>query len=403
MANDLASVNIPQHAADVLLSLRDQLGFARTVHRDLENVVGDPVQVGETIKTRRPSAFVAQDFDENSASEGTAAQDMKYSTVDLTVNQHPEVKLSERDFARTVKGGDRALAEHAENAARAIAEHVEGNLYSLVDSVGPKVAPGGTPTAVDFLVGARTGFSKQRVPFGDRWFHAAPDLADLFLRSDTFHNAGTAGDANNELALIQGRLGARFSFNVFESNIAGTAKAAVATTLNASDDSGDRVGAVSGATAINSAAITIGGLTDGQTIAAGATFKIAGDPVTYMVTGGDTTVASNALTVNISPALRQDAGNGAVVTFDLLSAVEEAAHEVSLAYHSRAFALAMVNLPSNLPGADVSVQVDDQTGLSVRVRRWYDGDTSQLKIAYDAGYGFAVLDPMLAARVIRTS
>jgi len=401
MANSLAAVNIPQYSADVLLSLRDKLGFAQTIYRDLENVVGDPVQVGDVIKTRRPARFVAQDFDENSATEGTAAQDMKYSTVDLAVDQHPEVKVSERDFARSVQGGDRAIAEHAANMAQAVAEHIEAKLYSLHALVGRKVAPVTSPTAADYLVGSRTELARAKVPMSDRWFHASTDLADLFLRDSQFTAANVIGGSDNRVGLIDGALGGRFSFDIFESNIAATALGAVATTLDASADSGDRVGAVSGLTATDSASITIGGLTNGQTIEAGATFKIAGDNTVYTVTSGDTTVAANELNVNISPKLRQDAADTAVVTFQLRSSIEEAAHEVSLAYHKNAFALAMVNLPTDLPGADVSVTTDPDSGLSVRVRRWYDGDTSQLKMAVDAAYGYAVLDNEMAVRVIR--
>jgi hypothetical protein len=229
-------------------------------------------------------------------------------------------------------------------------------------------------------------------------------LADAFLRDQIFHQAQITGGTENQRALIAGQLGSRFSFDFFESNLAAQSKAAVASTLDASADTGDRVGSLQGATAINASTIIVDGLTDTQTIEVGATFKIAGDPTVYTaITGSDTTVATATLNLTISPALRQSHVDNAVVTFELLTAVQEAAHEVSLAYHRDALALVMVNLPSSRPGAEVGVAVDPESGLSVRFRRFYDGHTTQLFVAYDAAYGVAVLNPMMAARIHRAA
>jgi hypothetical protein len=131
----------------------------------------------------------------------------------------------------------------------------------------------------------------------------------------------------------------------------------------------------------------------------GATFKITGDPTTYRVTGGDTTVAANTLNLTIFPALRKAATNGTVVAFDIRSASEEVDNYQTLAFHKNALGLAMISLPTDLPGQDVSALSD--SGYALRVRRWSDGRTGESALTYDSAWGVAVLDGQLCVRVIR--
>ena len=74
-------------------------------------------------------------------------------------------------------------------------------------------------------------------------------------------------------------------------------------------------------------------------------------------------------------------------------------------FHRNAFALAFAPLPmtGDGRGAMIDTITDPVTGLSLRARMWYDGDTAKNFVALDALYGMQVLDPMLAVRCLRAT
>ena len=51
--------------------------------------------------------------------------------------------------------------------------------------------------------------------------------------------------------------------------------------------------------------------------------------------------------------------------------------------------------------ARIASVVDPDSGLTLRVRMWYDGNTASNYVAFDTLYGVQVLDPMLAVKVLR--
>ena len=72
-------------------------------------------------------------------------------------------------------------------------------------------------------------------------------------------------------------------------------------------------------------------------------------------------------------------------------------------FHRNAFAVAFGALPAELirriAGAQVFVAQDQESGLSVRSRLYYDGDNSTVKVALDVLFGVKTLDPNLATRI----
>jgi len=141
-----------------------------------------------------------------------------------------------------------------------------------------------------------------------------------------------------------------------------------------------------------------------ETAQIGDTLTIAGDPTVYTLTA-DMTLAAGAGTATVYPALRKNHVNNAVVTLTLLNAIEEASNLRNLMFHRNAFALAFAPLPTtgDGKGADIATVTDPVSGLSVRARMWYDGDTAKNSVALDVLYGTQVLDPMLATQVRRAS
>ncbi|MBY0430328.1 MAG: hypothetical protein K2Q10_03950, partial [Rhodospirillales bacterium] len=125
----------------------------------------------------------------------------------------------------------------------------------------------------------------------------------------------------------------------------------------------------------------------------GDTFVITGNSQRYAVTA-DATASGNAVTVAITPALVQNHADNTAVTVNL------ATHAATLAFHRNAFALAMAPLSeaASQLGAKVTTITEGGTGLTLRSRMFYDGNSSKVYVALDALWGVKTLDPNLAVR-----
>jgi hypothetical protein len=202
-----------------------------------------------------------------------------------------------------------------------------------------------------------------------------------------WQGAGPTGEATQ----VTGALGQRFGFGRIFANqnvsahTAGTYSGLTSPVCTAT----------AGATSVT---ITGGGSGSG-TLKAGDIVTIGGR--TYAVTA-DVTGGAAAITVSISPALEVSV-TGAVCSFNTTTVIAE-----NLAYHRDAFGLAMARLPdfSNTGlfgtaalGAQVASVQDPVTGLAVRSRIYYVGNSSEVHVALDVLYGWKCLNPRLATRL----
>ena len=404
MANTLGNYNPTFFANEALIQLFKALGMAARVHRGAEeerNSTGR--ELGDTINIRRPSHFTAET---HVPGTGTSDQDVVGQNVQITLNNHQEVKfaLTDRELAYT---SERIIAEHIGPAAYALADKIDTDLHVLGATTGPKTTLTGTVGA-NFITNPRAVLRQNEAPIdGNVHYLVDTGMENAFLQLGIFHEAQITGQGDNSEALMNGTLGRRFGVEVFTTQNADVTVAAKASTLTASDLSGDEVGAIDGGgdpVLANVESITIDALTDTQTVVVGDTFTIAGDPTVYTLTSG-ATVSSNAVTVSIYPGLRRNTADNAIVTFDNLSATQEASHLRNLMFHRNAYALAFAPLPmtGDGRGAQIDTVTDPITGLSVRARMFYDGDTATNKIALDALYGTQVLDGQLGVRVLRAT
>jgi UDP-N-acetylmuramoylalanine-D-glutamate ligase len=163
----------------------------------------------------------------------------------------------------------------------------------------------------------------------------------------------------------------------------------------------DAVGAVdfgSGTTDVYAAglsAIHIDGITSGATLLTGDTFKFASHDQRYVLTANAVESSGDA-DITFAPALVEALDEDEVVTFTLGGA----AKNQNLAFHRNAFALAMAPLSTmgGEMGAKVSTITDPITGLSLRARMYYVGNSSEVHVALDCLYGVKTLDRQLAVR-----
>lgn len=400
MSNVLGNYNPEFFANEALIQLFKQLGMAGRVYRGAEaerNGAGN--SKGDTINLRRPSHFTAQT---HVPGTGTSSQDVVGQNVAITLDNHQEVKfaLTDRELAYT---SEQIISDHISPAAFALADKIDTDLYALQSKIGPKSTLTGSVSS-SFITAPRKVLRNNEAPTNDLHYMIDTGLEAAFLDLDIFSAANIAGQGNNEQALMRGTLGARFGVEVFASQNADVDQAALTSTATASAGTGDVAGAVVGDTAANVSTMSVDGFTLVETVEAGDTFTIAGDPTVYILTAG-TTWAAGAGTITFYPALRKNTADNAVVTFDLLSATQEAENYVNLMFHRNAIALAFAPLPmtGDGQGARIATVTDPVSGLSVRARMYYDGDTATNMVALDALYGLQVLDGQLGVRAIRAT
>jgi len=402
MANILGNYNPTFFANEALIQLYKALGMAGRVHRGAEierNTSGR--ELGDEINIRRPSHFTAQTHVPNT---GSTAQDVVGQNVQIKLDQWKEVKFSLND-QELAYSSERIITEHIAPAAYALADKIDADLHDLGSTVGPKAFISGS-ASTSWITNPRKVLRNNEVPMTPGMLHYLVDsgVEAAFLDLNIFHSADTTGQGGNTDSLMNGSLGSRFGVEVFATQNADVAGPTMTSTATASDGSGDEVLAVDGAVAANVNQILLKDGTLVQTLQIGDTFTVAGDPTTYILTA-NTTLAAGAGTVTFYPALRKSAGDSAVIVFNNLNAIEEASNLRNLMFHRNAFALAFAPLPStgDGKGADITTVTDPVTGLSVRARMWYDGDTAKNSIALDVLYGNQVLDPMLATQVRRAA
>lgn len=402
MANVLGNYNPEFYAQEALIQLFKALGMSGRVYRGAEqerNGAGN--KKGQTINLKRPTKFTAQT---HVAGTGSTAQDVVGEDVAIQLTSHEEVKyaLTDKELAYTT---EQIITDHITPAAYALADKIDQDLHALGATVGPKAYISGSASS-SFITGPRKVLRNNEVPMDPGMIHYLVDsgLEAAFLDLGIFSEARITGPGANEAALMNGSLGQRFGVEVFASQNADVAGPTMTSTATASAGTGDPVGAASAATAANVGTLAVDGFTASETVQIGDTFTIAGDPTTYILTA-DTTMSTGAGTLTFYPLLRHNVANNAVVTFDTLNAIEEAANVRNLMFHRNAFALAFAPLPmtGDGRGAQMATVTDEVTGLSVRARMWYDGTTATNYIALDALYGMQVLDGQLATQVRRAS
>ena len=382
MANVLGVYNPIFYANEALIALENALGMAGRVHRGFE-LERNSFNLGEVINIRRPSVFSAQDAP-------SSAQDVETGTEAITLAFWKEVKfkLTDRELAFT---GEKIIEDHIRPAAYALADDIDSRLATKFTDI-PWVVQGASPLVVADITATRQRMALNKVPLQDIGrLHLMVDPVgeSELLNLTAFSQQQGAGDVGVNTQL-RGSLGTKFGLEVFmNQNVATFAKGTQA----------DFGGTVTGAHAKGVNSLVLGALTDTQTITAGSTFSLAGgDTQKYAVTAL-ATVSGTAVTVSISPSLQVALAGAEVITFDDMDSSDGEAQ--NLAFHRNAFALVLAPLPEigNQLGANVVTVSDPITGLSLRSRMYYVGNSSEVHVALDVLYGLETLDANLAARL----
>lgn len=375
MSNELANYDPTFYAAKSLIWLQKALGMAGRVYRGYDK---EPAQKGSTISIRRPASFTA-------LAAPQTAQNLEAGEVQVVVDQWYEVKykLTDKELNYTQ---EQIITEHIQPAAYAIADKIDSQLVALYKDV-PWYNANGSPVAVADFTANRRILNVNNAPNDmNRHLMLSPTQEEEALNLSAFAQHQGAGDAGINTQM-RGTLGMKYGFEVFMNQNVPTHTAGVAA---------DATGALTSAGVKGDTTIALDSITTAGTIKKGDTFIIAGNSQRYAFTEDKTASAGAITSVGISPALVQDYDNLSVVTITLLSG------EQGLGFHRNAFALAMAPLSDRGDGAGarVSTVADPVSGLTLRSRYWYDGDTSSHFVSVDALWGVKTLDPNLACRLV---
>jgi hypothetical protein len=358
------------YAQEGLIILEKALGRSARVHRGYDR---DTKEKGSATAISRPSTFVAQDAP-------STDQNLDTGTVQIQLNYWKEVKFSLTDKEFSLSRAN-VIADHVAPAIYAISDDVDMNLALLANDI-PWYYDLAATTDYKDLTRAKKVLRDNKVPFNDGKlvYCCGSDLEAGFL--ELFANANFAGQSSQS-AQLSGSMGVRSGVELFANNNVNTHTKGTCSVTSL---------AVNGAFAKGVTVINLDAAAVTGTLVPGDTFVITGHTQRYSVTGTFTAAANAYTAVTFTPPLAVAAADNAVVTVRLDT------HLQNMIYHKNAFALAMAPLSEagNDLGAKIATVVDAKSGLVLRSRIFYTGETSKISVAFDVLYGIKTLDPNLA-------
>lgn len=399
MANSL--LNSQMIANELLMQFKNALVFTRSANRQYDKKFANKgAKIGNSIDIRKPQRFTVTD------GAVVSKQDVNNEVVSLTLDQrkHVAFQFSTQELTLNIEKFSEA---YLTPAAVALANKVDATGLLKAQEVFNAVGtPGTTISSIDEAVDAGVLLDEFGCPTGNRHIVLDPRNQGGVIK-------GTKGlfQSSEQIA------------DQYEKGVMGTAagfKWKMGQNIHR-----HTVGPLGGTPLVNGASQTGASLvTDGWTASAasrlkkGDVFTVAGvfavNPLTFestgqlqqfVVTADFSSDGSGAGSVGISPSIitsgsiqtvtNSPADNAAITVLGAANTVTP----LNLAYHKDAFILGCADLemPQNV---DMSAYArDEESGLSIRFVRYYDGDNDQLISRADVLFGWLLAHKEWAARI----
>ena len=370
------------YAQEGLIQLEKVLGLAGRVHRGFDK---SPQQKGSVINIKTPSVFTATDVN---TSTGGTTQDVVSPETTITLNQWKEVKFGLTDKELTFTG-EQIISDHIRPAAYALADAIDQSIAGLYIDV-PWVKTLTSTVAPADLTTVRQQQFDLAVPLWDEAnMHFMLDgKAEMdLLNNAAFSQYQGAGNDGIE-SMRRGYLGRKYGYELFANQN---------TPYHTAGGEADVAG-VASAAAAGVKILNVTSVTAALPVKKGDTFTIAGHTQHYVLTANALASGGTITGMTFEPGLEVLTAGSEVLTFEVGSAAST--KKQCLAFHRDAFALAMAPLSDmgNALGARIGVAQDPITGLTLRSRLFYNGDTSTVKVALDALWGVKTLNRNMAVR-----
>ena len=402
MGNSLLTIDMITRKA--LEILENNLVLTRTVNRQYDDSFAvEGATIGSTLRIRLPDRALVTD--------GAALQvqddNEQYTTLTVASQKHIGVNFTSAELTLQLDDfAERVLKPRISQLASSIDADVANAFQGVYNSVG---TPGTPPSTSLVLLQAQQKLNEFAVPMSPRYATVNPaanaglveGMKGLFNPTDTisrqFKNGlmgeGVLGyeEMNMSQSIRQFTTGSRNTSATYQVD-------ATISTQGASQ-------------------ITIKGATNGETLAVGDVFTIAGvyavNPQTrestgslqqFVVTAASTAASSKYTNVSISPAIYTPANALATVSaFPQADAAvtfvgaASTAYPQNLIYHKDAisFATADLLLPQGVDMASRQVH----NGISMRVVRQYDINNDRMPCRIDVLYGYNVIRAPMAVRL----
>lgn len=293
MANTFITVD--QLARDASLLLSDRLRVAPVCSRNSESKFAN--KVGDTVKVQVPAVLTAGEF-----SSSTSAQNLVQTQETITIEKHfyTRVDLTSNELSLKLDDFNAQVTIPAINALQdEVDEYLLGKFHGLQLFSGT----GGTaPSTVAHIVAGRKALQDAKLR-GEFMGLISTTTESNLLQLAQFQSRDYAGD--NEMAVKEGQIGRRFGIN-WQTHLSssGFTRGDVAGTVLAA-----------GAASAGATTIAVDGFTAASgTVYAGTHFTPAGSSTVHVVTA-DATIASNAATLSIYPALSANVADNGAITF----------------------------------------------------------------------------------------
>lgn len=383
--------------------LENNLVITRNVNRQYDDsfaVTG--AKIGSTLRIRLPDRALVTD----GAALGVQDDNEQWTTLTVDTQKHIGVNFTTAEMAMSLDDfGDRVLKPRMSQLAASIDADVANAYTRIFNSVG---TAGTTPATSAVLLAAQQRLNEYAAPMGDRFATVDPaanaglveGLKGFFNPADTISKQfksgmmGTGVLGYDEINMSQ-------SIRKFTCGSRAATGATITTTVATQ---GQATLAITG--------------TGTQVIKAGDVFTIANvfsvNPQTRESTGSlqqfvctaDNTASGGAYTnVAISPAIYT--ASNALATVDsfpqsgaaiIFVGTASTTYPQNLVYHKNAIAFATADLllPQGVDMASRAVY----NGISLRVVRQYDINNDRMPCRIDVLYGYNVIRPQLATRMI---
>ena len=370
-------LDVKEIARQALPRLIENLVFPNLIHKDYSSdfVAGK----GATIQVRKPVVLTASEFDSGS---GTSAQDVKETSVEVTLDKLATVDVEFGAIARATSVDDLNRL-FVDPAAAAIAEKINGDGLALYADIPYYVGTvGTTPDGLDDFANAAKVLDNNKVPMDKRHGVWNADAMAAFRQIGAIVNANKSGSTE---ALRRGSIGDIFGIDHYMSQ---GVKSPTSGALTAGGTGASGVKVEADVTA-NQTISLISNASASGTLSGGV--KV-GDIV---VIGSNKYVcilaanaSSNKVSVKLNKAVTVSANTAVTV-------IQGGAQ--NLVFHENAFAF--VTRPLIAP-AGVESYVTSYNGISLRVVRGYNMQYKKEMLSMDVLYGYKTMYPELACRVL---
>lgn len=399
MSNTLLSSSVI--AKEALMQFKNALGFTRGANRQYSDEFAQKgAKIGSVINIRKPQRFTVSD------GASVNMQNVTNETIALTLSsrKHVAFQFSTQELTLSI---DKFSEMYVTPAARALANKVDvdglGQALSVYNAVG---TPGTPLSSTDTAIDSGVKLDNMAAPMGDRTLILNPKNQAGVVKGNKALFQSTEQIAEQYEKGVMG-IAAGFKWRMSQNIYMFTGGAQGGTPLvNTASQTGASLVTDGWSNSITSVlkkgdVFTLAGVNAVNPL----TYQSTGDLQQFVVTADASSDGSGNCTLAISPSIIISGSTQTVTASPADNAVitvlgaGAAVSPLNLAYHKDAFMFGCADLemPKNVDMS--SYAKDEESGLSIRFVRYYDGNEDRLISRLDILYGWLAANPQWACRV----